>query len=118
MLNIRFSSELSGEYVKILLIFPRIEHGQATYRDRGSWSAILFGYPPITLPHLAALTPEKHSVKIVDESYEDIDFNEDIDLVGMSCLTMTAPRVYEIADEKIKSKKERRKTQFIKIIVV
>lgn len=99
MLNIRSLSELSGEYVKILLIFPRIEHGQATYRDRGSWSAVLFGYPPITLPHLAALTPKKHSVKIVDESYEDINFNEDVDLVGMSCLTMTAPRVYQIADE-------------------
>ena len=85
--------------MKILLIFPRIDHGATTYEDKGSWSSILFGYPIITLPHLAALTPKKHFVKIVNENYDDIDFDEDADLVGITCYTMTAPRVYEIADE-------------------
>jgi radical SAM superfamily enzyme YgiQ (UPF0313 family) len=85
--------------MKILLIFPRVEHGALTFKDKGSWSPILFGYPIITLPHLAALIPKKHSVKIVDENYDTIDFDEDTDLVGITCYTMTAPRVYEIADE-------------------
>lgn len=85
--------------MKILLVFPRIEHGASTYKDKGSWSSILYGYPIITLPHIAAITPRKHSVKIVNENYDDIDFNEDADLVGITCYTMTAPRVYEIADE-------------------
>jgi len=85
--------------MKILLIFPRIEHGASTYHDKGSWTSILFGYPIITLPHIAALTPKKHEVKIVNENYEDINFDEDADLVGITCYTMTAPRVYEIADE-------------------
>ncbi|MBN2599191.1 MAG: B12-binding domain-containing radical SAM protein [Candidatus Thermoplasmatota archaeon] len=85
--------------MKILLVFPRIEHGATTYSDKGSWSSILFGYPIITLPHLAGITPSQHTVKIVNENYEDIDFNEQVDLVGITSYTMTAPRVYAIADE-------------------
>ncbi len=85
--------------MKILLIFPKIEHGVTTHKDKGSWGSIIFGYPSITLPHLAALTPKKHSVKILNENYEDIDYEEEYDLIGITCLTMTAPRVYEIADE-------------------
>jgi radical SAM superfamily enzyme YgiQ (UPF0313 family) len=85
--------------MNILLIFPRIEHGASTYRDKGSWTSILFGYPIITLPHIAALTPEKHTVKIINENYEDIDYTQDIDLVGITTYTMTAPRAYKIADE-------------------
>lgn len=85
--------------MKILLVFPRIEHGATTYSDKGSWSSILFGYPVITLPHLAAITPPCHETKIINENYEDLDFNEPADLVGITCYTMTAPRVYDLADE-------------------
>ncbi len=84
--------------MKILLVFPKIEHGAATFHDRGSWGSILLGYPVITLPHLAAITPHKHEIKIVNENYDPIDFSEKADLVGITCYTMTAPRVYEIAD--------------------
>ena len=85
--------------MNILLIFPAIEHGVTTYKDKNSWRTIITGYPVITLPYLAAITPKKHNVKIVDENNQDIDFNEDVDLIGITCYTMTAPRVYEIADE-------------------
>jgi radical SAM superfamily enzyme YgiQ (UPF0313 family) len=85
--------------MKILLVFPRIEHGVTTHSDKGSWSSILLGYPIITLPHLAAITPSHHTVKIVNENYEDIDFDEHVDLVGITSYTMTAPHVYELADE-------------------
>ncbi len=85
--------------MKILLIFPKILHGATTYNDKGSWTSIIFGYPVITLPHLAAITPKEHDVRILNENYEDIDFEEDVDLVAITCYTMTAPRVYEIADE-------------------
>jgi len=85
--------------MKILLVFPRIEHGQTTVKDKGTWNAYLFGNPIITLPHIAAITPSEHEVKLVNENYETLDFNEDCDLVGITCYTMTAPRVYEIADE-------------------
>ncbi len=85
--------------MKILLVFPRIGHGTTTYKDKKSWRKIVVGYPIITLPHIASITPTKHSIKIINENYEDIDFTEDVDVVGITCYTMTAPRVYEIADE-------------------
>lgn len=84
--------------MKILLVFPRIEHGATSFRDKGSWASILFGYPIITLPHIAAITPQKHSVKVINENYDTIDFDEDVDLVGITTYTMTAPRAYVIAD--------------------
>ena len=85
--------------MKILLIFPEIQHGMTTSRDKKSWRRILAGYPIITLPHIAAITPSNHDIKIVNENYNDIDFDEDADLVGITCYTMTAPRAYQIADE-------------------
>jgi radical SAM superfamily enzyme YgiQ (UPF0313 family) len=85
--------------MKILLVFPRIEHGASTFSDKGSWSSILFGYPIITLPHMAAITPRIHDVIIINENYDKINFDIDVDLVGITCYTMTAPRVYEIADK-------------------
>jgi radical SAM superfamily enzyme YgiQ (UPF0313 family) len=85
--------------MNILLVFPRIEHGASTYSDKGSWASILFGYPIITLPHLAGITPRNHSVKIINENYEDLSFDEPADLVGITSYTMTAPHVYQLADE-------------------
>ncbi|KYK19921.1 hypothetical protein AYK24_04760 [Thermoplasmatales archaeon SG8-52-4] len=85
--------------MKILLVFPRVEHGQTTIKDKGTWNAFLFGNPIITLPHIATITPRQYDVKIVNENYSDINFDEDVDLVGITCYTMTAPRVYKIADE-------------------
>lgn len=85
--------------MRILLVFPRIEHGVTTHKEKGSWGQIIFGYPSITLPMLAALTPERHSVEILNENYRKIDYDADVDLVGITTFTMTAPRAYEIADE-------------------
>ncbi len=84
--------------MKILFVFPKIEHGASTYSDTGIWK-IVFGYPIITLPHLAAITPKHHDIKIVNENYSRLDYEEDADLVAITCYTMTAPRAYEIADE-------------------
>lgn len=55
-------------------------------------------YPSLGLSMLAALTPREIGVKIINEESERIDFNKPIDLVGISCLTPSAPRAYEIAD--------------------
>ena len=85
--------------MKILLVFPRVEHGQTTIKDKKTWNAFLFGNPIITLPHIASITPREYDVKIANENYMDIDFDADVDIVGITCYTMTAPRVYEIADE-------------------
>lgn len=55
--------------------------------------------PPLTFPMLAAVTPEYHIIKMIDERYEPIDFNEQYDLVGITAMTNEITRAYEIADE-------------------
>jgi radical SAM superfamily enzyme YgiQ (UPF0313 family) len=55
--------------------------------------------PRLTLPTLAALTPDDFKVTLTDEYVQDIDFDEPCDLVGITSLTAQAPRAYEIADE-------------------
>jgi radical SAM superfamily enzyme YgiQ (UPF0313 family) len=47
---------------------------------------------------VAALTPPEVEVSLTDENVTDIDFQKQIDIVGLTALTVTAPRAYEIAD--------------------
>jgi radical SAM superfamily enzyme YgiQ (UPF0313 family) len=54
--------------------------------------------PPLGLAMVAAVTPPEFEVSLTDENVTDIDFQKKIDLVGITALTVTAPRAYEIAD--------------------
>lgn len=54
--------------------------------------------PRLGLPMLAALTPEGVDVSIVDENSEEVQFHRDVDLVGITGLTNTIHRAYQIAD--------------------
>lgn len=47
---------------------------------------------------VAALTPPDVEVSLTDENVTDIDFQKETDLVGITTLTVTAHRAYEIAD--------------------
>ena len=56
-----------------------------------------------TLPHLglamvAALTPPEVEVSLTDENITVIDFQKEIDLVGITTVTTTATRAYKISD--------------------
>jgi radical SAM superfamily enzyme YgiQ (UPF0313 family) len=55
--------------------------------------------PPLAPAALAALTPPGVDVSITDENVSAIDFEKRTDLVGITVLTSTAVRAYEIADE-------------------
>ncbi len=55
--------------------------------------------PPLNLLTIAALTPGDIEVKVIDEHYENIDFDEAFDLVGITAMTQQAFRAYEIAGE-------------------
>jgi radical SAM superfamily enzyme YgiQ (UPF0313 family) len=57
-----------------------------------------FRFPPLNLPIVASLTPKEFEVKIIDESVENINFDEEADLVGITCMTAQAPRAYSVAD--------------------
>lgn len=54
---------------------------------------------PLNLAMLAALTPPENEISIVDEAIEEINFDEQIDLVAISCTTTVVSRAYEIAAE-------------------
>ena len=53
---------------------------------------------PLALPYLASFVPPNINVSIVDENVDEIDFKKQVDLVGISVLTMTAPRAYQISE--------------------
>ncbi len=52
---------------------------------------------PLALAYVAAMTPPHWEVEIVDEVREQIPANGRPDLVGLTSLSVTVPRAYEIA---------------------
>jgi len=57
----------------------------------------VFRIPPQTFPVLAAATPDDVDLTLVDESVAPIDFDADVDLVGISVILPFAPKAYEVA---------------------
>jgi radical SAM superfamily enzyme YgiQ (UPF0313 family) len=55
-------------------------------------------FPPLGMATIAAITPSDIDVMLTDENVSPIDFNKKADLVGITALTYTAPRAYEIAN--------------------
>jgi len=61
--------------------------------------AKVFKIPSLGLLNVAAVTPPDVKVSLTDENVERIDLDKPADLVGITVMTSTAPRAYEIADE-------------------
>ena len=77
--------------MKILLISP--------VKDASKKTVEMIKFPMISLLYIAAMTPGNHEVSIVEEESDPIDFEAECDLVGITCMTATAPRAYYIASE-------------------
>ena len=77
--------------MKILLVSPE--------RERKKEEAFLFRLSFLNLPYIAAVTPPGEEVKIVDEAFDKINFEDKVDLVGITAQTPVAPRAYQIAEE-------------------
>ena len=58
-------------------------------------------YMPLTLPYLAALTPDKEcfEFKIVDEGVQECDYSrlEHFGIVAITVIISSAPRAYQLA---------------------
>lgn len=54
--------------------------------------------PHLGLATVAALTPDDVEISVTDEKIAAVDLQKDVDLVGISAITTTAPRAYQIAD--------------------
>lgn len=86
----------SNQKLRIALLSPR----GPLYRHRtGAWKKSL-RYMPLTLTTLAALVPPdlNAEVTLYDEGIADINLDLEADLIGISAITGTAPRSYELAD--------------------
>jgi radical SAM superfamily enzyme YgiQ (UPF0313 family) len=57
-----------------------------------------YRFPPVGLMKVAALTPPDWQVTIADEKLEPLDLAQEADLVGITAMTPTAKRAYQIAD--------------------
>ena len=82
--------------VRIALISPK----GPLYRHRGGiWKKSL-RYQPLTLTTLAALIPADvpHVVQLFDEGITDVPLDLEVDLIGITVITGTATRAYELAD--------------------
>lgn len=82
--------------MKLVLISPK----GPLYRHRGGIFKRNLRYAPLTLTTLASLIPPelKVDVEIVDEGIEDVDLNLQADLIGMTVITGSSVRAYELAD--------------------
>lgn len=84
--------------MKILLVQPAGERVRVKKNEKVPKRNILrFSLLPLTI--IAALTPEKYEVGICDENVEYLDFDQDVDIVGVSFMTALAERAYQIAAE-------------------
>ena len=82
--------------MKILLISPKSK--SSTEKSKKLIFKLRI-HPTLTLKQLASVTPDKHNMKLIDERYENLDFNLNFDLVGISCMTPEANRAYKISDK-------------------
>lgn len=80
---------LGPRHLRILLIAPKSEYPDVT----PGWLRI----PQLSLPLLAALTPTEHEVVQVEEEYEPLPLDDSWDVVGITAMTPTARRAYELA---------------------
>lgn len=85
--------------MKILFVSPK----GPLYRHRGGIFRKSLRAAPLTFSTLASLIPRelKAEVKIIDEGVQDapeVEEAKSFDLVGMTVITGSAPRAYELAD--------------------
>ena len=81
--------------MRIALVSPK----GPLYRHRGGIFRRSLRYAPLTLTTLASLVPDDLGARIalVDEGIQDVPANLQSDLVGLTVITGTAPRAYELA---------------------
>jgi radical SAM superfamily enzyme YgiQ (UPF0313 family) len=75
--------------MRVLLVSPKSNFPDVT----AGW----FRIPQLTLAILAALTPPEHEVSMIQEEFERLPVDEQWDVVGITAMTASAPRAYELA---------------------
>ncbi len=82
-----------------ILIVETVWMGGARYKFLDKTLLTTFSIlPTLQARELAAITPKKHTVSVVNERYSHIDYSTAYDVVLINFVTSTAPRAYAIAD--------------------
>jgi radical SAM superfamily enzyme YgiQ (UPF0313 family) len=81
--------------MRILLISPATGNWKHIAK-RKLFSGKTFRFSMLSLLTVAKLSPADAEVRIVDEQIEEIPFKDRYDLVGITCMTATAPRAFEL----------------------
>lgn len=87
------------DVMRILLVLPAATRVRVTSENPDVPRRAMLRFSVLPLTTVAALTSSEHSVRIIDENVEPLDFDTPCDLVGISFMTALAPRAYEIARE-------------------
>ena len=82
---------------KVLIVCPAPPACQAAKHAKAVVSRF-FRHTRLSLLSVAAATPDRWDVEIIDEFIQAIDFTKQYDCVGISFMTAGATRAYEIAD--------------------
>ncbi|MFA6600140.1 MAG: radical SAM protein [Candidatus Omnitrophota bacterium] len=85
--------------MKVVLINPRFEPTIWSFDGLQPFTGTRFSTTPLGLATVAALTPSDWQVEIIDENVEDLRFDSDADLVGITAFNVQYQRALEIAAE-------------------
>ena len=91
-------SEVETRRKKIVMVHPEFPPSFWSFgfvKDIGGFKAVM---PPLGLATVAALTPDRYDVTIVDENIEPIDFDVEADLIVLSAMGIQEERLFEVAD--------------------
>ena len=80
-------------YSKLLYDSPDLIKNLIRY-----FSKFIFIRKPLAFPILAALSPEECSIEVVEGGFNNVNFDKEYDLVGITCTTSSAYLAYKIAD--------------------
>lgn len=87
--------------MKVRFIYPKFErHAQAhpELLDHVPCNEY-FGPPSLGIASIAAVTPKDWDIEFRDDRFEDVGFDDDLDLVAISFFTPAASRAMQIGDE-------------------
>ncbi len=85
--------------MKIYLVTPKNPTSFWTYDEILPVLGKRCIFPNLSMPTLAGLTPAPHEVVLCDENVEEIDFDREADVVGVTGYIVHRERMFEIIDE-------------------
>lgn len=84
---------------KVYLVNPRFEPTIWSFEGLQPFTGTRFSTTPLGLATVAALTPPSWEVSIADENVEDINFDTDADLVGITAFNVQFHNAVRLASE-------------------